>query len=148
MSSLSAPSLCLFSAALCNIQILDQKLFDQAANQVGGNQQFNNQQGTGALINQATNLFNAFTGGFGGGNNNQNNNRPAQGQGQGQGQGQKPRSPHQSPCPNRFQYVTDGREWKGIMKLKNIDLNVDTLLEADFLIPTRAYQRVRLTKLL
>lgn len=126
MSSLSA-SLCLFSAALCNVAVLDQKLFEQ------GNQQPSNQQqgiGSGGLLSSATGLLNNFAGGFGGQNNN--NNRP--------GQGQKPRA-HVSPCPKKFQYVTDGREWKGIIKLKNIDANRDIILEADFVLPA-AQRRV------
>lgn len=128
MSSLSA-SLCLFSAALCNVGVLDQHIFEQGSQPVHNQQQ--GQLGNGALINTATNLFNQFAGGLGGYNNNNNNNnyqnRPAQ--------GQKPRTPHQSPCPKKFQYVTDGREWKGIIRLKNVDVNHDTLLEADFLVP-------------
>lgn len=120
MSSLSA-SLCLFSAALCNVAILDQKLFDQPQNQ-----QQNQQLGSGSLVNQATNLFGSFTGlgGLTGAGTNPN-----------KGQGQKQKSPHQSPCAKKFQYVTNGREWKGIIKLKNIDVDEDTLLEADFVLP-------------
>lgn len=144
MSSLSA-SLCLFSAALCNVAVLDQKLFEQQGNQ-------NQQQvvGNGALINQATNLFGNFanqglgvlTGNRQGQGNGQ---RQGQGQGQGNGQGQKPKAPHQSPCRNKFQYVTDGREWKGIIRLKNVDINRDTLLEVDFVLPQGAYKRVSQT---
>lgn len=130
MSSLSA-SLCLFSAALCNVAVLDQKLFEQPQNQQ------NQQVGGGNLINQATNLFGSFTGlgGFTGGGANPN-------RGQGQGQGQKPKTPHQSPCAKKFQYVTNGREWKGIIKLKNIDVNENTLLEADFVLPQGTQRRV------
>jgi hypothetical protein len=121
MSSLSA-SLCLFSAALCNVAVLDQNLFDVQ----GGQQQI----GNGALINQATNLLGSF--GLGGFNGNR----------QGQGQNRQ-RTPHQSPCGKRFQYVTNGREWKGIIKLKNIDLNQDTTLQADFVLPQGLQKRVR-----
>lgn len=125
MSSPLSASLCLFSAALCNVAVLDQNLFEQGSQPV--NHQPQGQIGSGALINTATNLFNQFAGGLGGYNNNNNYNRPAQ--------GQRPRTPHQSPCPKKFQYVTDGREWKGIIRLKNVDVNHDTLLEADFLFP-------------
>lgn len=130
MSSLSA-SLCLFSAALCNVAVLDQKLFEQ-----GGNQQ---QQGygNGQLINTATNLFGSFANQAGFGGLTGTANRP---QGQG-GQGQK-RPPHQSPCGKKFQYVTDGREWKGILRLKNVDINRDTLLEVDVVLPQQGNRRV------
>lgn len=129
MSSLSA-SLCLFSAALCNVAVLDQKLFEQPQNQ-----QHNQQIGGGSLLNQASNLFGSFTGlgGLTGGGANH---------GQGQNQGQKQKTPHQSPCSKKFQYVTNGREWKGIIKLKNIDINENTLLEADFILPTAVQRRV------
>lgn len=96
MSSLSA-SLCLFSAALCNVAVLDQNLFDQQNSQ--------QQYGNGALLNQASNFLGSF--GLGGLNG-----------GQVQGQNRQ-RPPHQSPCGKKFQYVTDGRQWKGIIKLKN-----------------------------
>lgn len=134
MSSLSA-SLCLFSAALCNVAVLDQKLFEQ-----GGNQQQQQQQqgyGNGQLINQASNLFGNFANQAGFGGLNGAANRP---QGQG-GQGQK-RSPHQSPCGKKFQYVTDGREWKGILRIKNIDINRDTLIEVDVVLPQQGNRRV------
>lgn len=126
MSSLSA-SLCLFSAALCNVAVLDQKLFEQQ-----GNQQ--QQIGNGALINTATNLFGSFANqaGFGG----LTGNKPSQGQ-------RQPRPPHQSPCGKKFQYVTDGREWKGIIKLKNVDIDRDTLLEIDLVVPQGSQRRVR-----
>lgn len=132
MSSLSA-SLCLFSAALCNVAVLDQKLFDQQGNQPQQQQGL----GNGALINTATNLFGTFANqaivGFTG--NNQNNANK-------NGQGHKPRPPHQSPCPKKFQYVTDGREWKGIIKLNNVDLNHDLKLEVEFVLPQAANRRV------
>lgn len=128
MSSLSA-SLCLFSAALCNVAVLDQKLFEQPQNQ-------NQQIGGGALLNQAGNLLGSFTGlgGLTGGGANPN-----------RGQGQKQKTPHQSPCGKKFQYVTNGREWKGIIKLKNIDVDEDTLLEADFVLPQGTQRRVSKT---
>lgn len=127
MSSLSA-SLCLFSAALCNVAVLDQSLFGQQQ----GNQQQQQLSGQN-LFGTATNLFNAGLGaltGTGGGG------RP-------QGQGNRPRPPHQTPCAGKFQYVTNGREWKGIIKLKNVNPNVDTRLEAEFVLPQGMQRRVR-----
>lgn len=137
MSSLSA-SLCLFSAALCNVAVLDQNLFE------GGNQQAQPQQqpgyGSGQLINQAANIFGSFANqaGFG----NQQGNKQGQGQGQGQGNNKNPRPPHQSPCGKKFQYVTDGRQWKGILRLKNVDVNHDTTLEVELVVPQQGNRRV------
>lgn len=135
MSSVAA-SLCLFSAALCNVKMLDQKLFEpQGMQQQGGESQ--------TIINQATNLFgNIANQGLG----LLTGNRQRQGQNQGQPQNQKQRVPHQSPCPGKFQYVTDGREWKGIIRMKNIDLNHDTTIFADFVLPQEAYIRVKARK--
>lgn len=144
MSSLPA-SLCLFSAALCNVAVLDQKLFE-------GNLQDQQQQqqiGDGAFVNAAANLYGSFVNGFNGNGNVAN--RQGQGHGHGNGQGQKnghgqgknkQRQPHQSPCPNKFQYVTDGRQWKGIIRLKNIDVNKNTRIEAEFVLPHGMQRRV------
>lgn len=131
MSSLSA-SLCLFSAALCNVAVLDQKVFEQTEVHQGGYQspQASNQQG---LLGAATN----FLGGLGLGGSNYNN-------AYGQGQNQKQRTPHQSPCANKFQYVTNGKEWKGIIKLKNADINRDITVEAEFILPAGSQRRVSL----
>lgn len=154
MSALSA-QVCLFSAALCNIAVLDQHLFEQQGNNQNGASQ---QAGGGKLINTAANLFGNFAsqagiGGFGGGNQGNyhgqgqgqgNYHRQGQGQGyhQGQGQGQgHRRSPHQSPCGKKFQYVTDGKEWKGIIRIKNVDVNHDLMLEAEFVLPQGAQRR-------
>lgn len=112
---MSSATLCLFSAALCNIATLDQSLFNQA----GNNQPQQNQN----LFGQATNVFNGFvnTGlGYLGGQQQQ----------QQQQQGQRHRM--QSPCPKKFQYATDGREWKGVIKIANVDLSRDLVIEADF----------------
>lgn len=156
MSSLSA-SLCLFSAALCNVAVLDQKLFEgNAQDQQAGQQQ--QQIGNGALINSAANLFGSFVGGLAGNGNVANRQGQGQGhghgngnghghnghkQGHGQGNNNGQRPPHQSPCPNKFQYVTDGRhQWKGIIRLKNIDVNKHTRLEAEFVLPHGMQRRV------
>lgn len=130
MSSLSA-SLCLFSAALCNVAVLDQSLFPQ------GNQPQQQQQQLGGqnLFGTATNIFNAGLGALTGGGGRPN-----------QGQGNKPRPPHQSPCPGKFQYVSNGREWKGIVRLKNINPSQDTKLEAEFVLPAGLQRRVRQAK--
>jgi hypothetical protein len=132
-----ATTLCVFSAALCNVGQLDQNLFGnqgQGAQQQQQQPQGNQQYGGGALINTATNIFGGLVGGLGG------YNRPG---GQGQGQGQRPpQQPHQSPCKAKFQYLTDGKQWKGIIKLKNIDVNQETLVEADFVLP-QGQRRVR-----
>lgn len=125
MSSLSA-TVCLYTAALCNVAVLDQSLF--GPQQGGQQQQYNGQN----LLGTATNLFNVGLGaltGTGGRPQGQGNNRP--------------RSPHQSPCPGKFQYVTNGREWKGIIKLKNVNPNADTRLEVEFLLPQGLQRRVR-----
>lgn len=112
MSS-AAQTLCLFSVALCNIGSLDQNLFNQQP------QQQNN--------------------GFGGqnGNNNQFNGNGYNQFNQQQPNQNKPRPPHQTPCPARFRYVTDGNEWKGIIKIFNFDLTRDNVIEADFALPQR-----------
>lgn len=112
---MSSAAICLFSVALCNIGTLDQNLFSQA-----GNNQQQAQQNPN-LFGQASNVFNGFVNnGFGylGGQ---------------QQQGHRHRM--QSPCGKKFQYVTDGREWKGIIKIANIDLSRDLVIEADFGIP-------------
>lgn len=131
MSSLSA-SLCLFSAALCNVAVLDQKLFEQPEVQQGTihNQQAANQQG---LLGAATNLLGGLTAGLGGLSGTTNNN---------QAQGHPPRTPHQSPCGKKFQYITNGKVWKGVIKLKNVDVNHATNLEAEFIIPQQTQRRV------
>lgn len=140
MSSLSA-SLCLFSAALCNIAVLDQKVFEQQEVHQGGNhnQHAANHQG---LLGTTSNLLGGLAAGLGGftGTQNINNNNQAQ------AQGHKQRTPHQSPCAKKFQYVTNGREWKGIIKLKNVEVNHDTHLEAEFIVPQGSQRRVRLKR--
>jgi hypothetical protein len=121
--TMSSASICLFSVALCNVGSLNQFLFEQPQQQ--------QQQGGGGgnLFGQAQNIFNGFVnnannanlGNFGGNNNNK-----------------RPRSPYQSPCPKKFQYVTNGQgtEWKGVIRLNNIDLSRDLLIEADFALPS------------
>jgi hypothetical protein len=69
------------------------------------------------------NTANSLAGGY---NQQQQQQQPVNQQGQGQ------RRPHQSPCPKKFQYVTDGQEWKGVIRLKNVDLSQDLELEVDF----------------
>lgn len=146
MSSLSA-SLCLFSAALCNVAVLDQRVFEgNPQDQQVGQQQI----GDGALVNAAANLYGSFLNGFNGKGNAANRQGQGQGQGHGNGHGnghgqgnnKQQRQPHQSPCPNKFQYVTDGRQWKGIIRLKNIDVNKHTRIEAEFVLPHGMQRRV------
>lgn len=123
MSSLSS-SLCLFTAAFCNVAVLDQKLFEQEVPHNGYHAtQAANQQG---LLGATTNLH----GGFGVLAGTNSNNNQYQGQ-----QSQKPRTPHQSPCAKKFQYVTNGRDWKGIIKIKNVDVNRGFNLVAEFILP-------------
>lgn len=114
---MSSITLCLFSVALCNVGNLDQHLFSQQA--AAPQQQYGQQQQQG-LFGQATNLFNGFVNqGLGGYNfnNPQQQTRP------------------QSPCMKKFRYVTDGRQWKGVIKIANIDLSNDLVIEADFALP-------------
>lgn len=118
---MSSAALCLFSVALCNVGTLDQNLF--------GGQQPQNQQPNYGFNGQ--NIFNPFGGG-GGGFNQQYNDQQYQ-----QGNRNKPRPPHQSPCPARFRYVTDGNEWKGIIRFGNFDLTRDNVIEVDFALPQR-----------
>ncbi|XP_070492215.1 serine protease gd-like [Chironomus tepperi] len=113
---MSSAAICLFSVALCNIGTLDQSLFNQA----GNNQQ--QQQQNPNLFGQATNVFNGFV-----------NTGLGYLGGQQQQQGQRQRL--QSPCGKKFQYVTDGREWKGLIKIGNADLSRDLVIEADFVLP-------------
>lgn len=47
-----------------------------------------------------------------------------------------------SPCGKKFQYLTDGREWQGSIKLKNVEIEGDTLVEADFVLPRGLNQQV------
>lgn len=112
---MSSMTLCLFSVALCNIGSVDQQIFNQQPQQ-------NQQQG-----GFGQNVYNGFANAAGLPQFNQNQNQNAN--------RNKPKQPHASPCKMKFQYVTDGREWKGIIKLKNIDLSHDTLVEADFSLP-------------
>lgn len=112
---MSSVTLCLFSVALCNIGTLDQTLF---ANQQQTPQP---QQQSPGLFGQATNLFNGFVNQASLGTVNLN-------QQQGQVGGRRP----QSPCGRRFQYVTDGRQWKGVLKIPNINLARGLVIEADF----------------
>lgn len=106
--------LCIFSVALCNVGNLDQSLFNQPQSQ---------QQNLGNY-NQATNIFNGFVNQASLGSINiQQGQRPQQ------------RAP-QSPCGKKFQYVNNGQgQWKGVIKIKNIDLSNDLLIEADFGLP-------------
>ena len=111
---MSSAAICLFSVALCNIGTLDQSLFNQA-----GNNQQQPQQNPN-LFGQATNVFNGFV----------NTGLGYLGGQQQQQQGHRHRM--QSPCGKKFQYVTDGREWKGIIKIANVDLSRNLVIEADF----------------
>lgn len=116
---MSSAAICLFSVALCNIGTLDQNLFSQAGNNQQQPQQNSN------LFGQGANVFNGFlnTGlGYLGGQQQQ----------QQQQQGHRHRM--QSPCGKKFQYVTDGREWKGLIKIANADLSRNLVIEADFAI--------------
>lgn len=116
----SVNTLCLFSAALCNVAVIDQGLFES---QSQTHQPVTN--GGGGLVNQGLGLLGLNQGlNLGGATNN----RPAH----------KP----QSPCGKKFQYVTDGREWKGIIKVKNVDVNHDLQLEVDFTLPQGLQKRV------
>jgi len=116
---MSSAAICLFSVALCNIGTLDQSLFNQA-----GNNQQQQQQQNPNLFGQASNVFNGFV-------------NTGLGYLNGQPQQQQQQQSHRlrSPCGKKFQYVTDGREWKGIIKIANIDLSRNLVIEADFGIP-------------
>lgn len=145
MSSISA-SLCLFSAALCNVAVLDQHFEQQSNHNHPQNQQYNGQ----GVVDQASNLFGNFANaglgalGVNQGNRPQNQGHGQGGHGQGQGHGGHNRGPpHQSPCPKKFQYVTNGKEWKGIIRIKNVDINRDTHLDVDFILPSGLQRRVR-----
>lgn len=130
---MSSMTLCLFSVALCNIGGVDQQLFNQQP------QQQNQQQG-----GFGQQIYNGFANAAGLGQFNQNQN----GNGNGNGNRNKQKQPHPSPCKMKFQYATDGREWKGIIKLKNIDLSHDTLIEADFALPFQRNVSTNRNKLL
>lgn len=123
---MSSAALCLFGVTLCNVGSLDQNLF--------GDQQAQNQQPSFGFNGQ--NFFNAFTG------LNQQFNSPVQQQSQQQqqqlnGRNGNRRPPHQTPCPGRFRYVTDGKEWIGVMKFPSFDLSKENIIEADFVLPQR-----------
>lgn len=45
-------------------------------------------------------------------------------------------------CGMRFQYVTDGREWLGTIRLRNVDVHRETLIEANFALPQGLNRRV------
>lgn len=113
---MSSVTLCLFSVALCNVGNVDQYLF--------GQQQPNQQNQNLGFGGQATNIFNGFANAAGLGQFTQQNP-----------QGGRPKPPYPSPCRQRFQYVTDGREWKGIIRFKNMDLTRDNVIAADFILP-------------
>lgn len=124
---MSSVALCLFSVALCNVGVLEQSLFDQQHVAPQNQQHQQQQQQQGGFYGQATNFANQGLGLFGVNvNQNQNPNR--------QQQGQKPKHPP-NPCGKKFQYVTDGNMWKGVIRIKNIDLTRDFQLEVDFAIP-------------
>lgn len=113
---MSSMTLCLFGVALCNIGSLDQTLFGQQPQNQQPNVGFGGQNG-----------FNNYGGnGNGGGQFNQ----PQQ-------QNRNNRPPHQSPCRARFQYVTDGNQWKGIIRFANWAIARDNIIEADFALPQR-----------
>lgn len=124
MSS-AVSSLCLFTAALCNVGNLDQNVFGSANTQDLGNQ----------FVNLGTNLFNqgAQSLGIGGislSNNNKNQNK-------------KPKAPHDSPCPGRFRYVTNNQQWKGLLKFPNINPDKETNIHVDFILPRSVNQQVK-----
>lgn len=106
-------TLCLFSAALCNIAVIDQGLFEQQGSQPAVNGGINNQGVNFVVINQGQ-------------------NSPQQNQAW---------TPH-SPCGKKFQYVTDGRQWKGILRVKNIDVHHDIDLKVDFVLPQGLHKKV------
>lgn len=118
---MSSMTLCLFSVALCNIGNVDQLIF--------GHQQQQPQQ---QQVGYEPNIFNGYVNAA---NLGQLNQQPNHQQNHNHNHNKKPRPPHQSPCKARFQYVTDGNEWKGIIKFKNFDLSHDTLIEAEFVLP-------------
>jgi hypothetical protein len=121
----STATLCLFSVALCNVGLVDQNLFNNQQ------QQAPQQQGVGGggYLNQAANIFGGFVNAAGLGNVNFNQNNQQQQQQQQQGQ----RRP-QSPCPKKFTFATDGRDWKGVIKLTKVNLAQDLYLDVDYAI--------------
>lgn len=132
MSS-TVSTLCLFSAALCNIGSLDDSVF--------GNQQAPQQQATDQLVNLGTNLFNQGLAGFGLGQL-QVNRQPAAGSQQ-QQNNKKPKQPHESPCPGKFRYVSNNnQQWKGVAKFPNINPDKETNLHIDFVLPRNVGQQV------
>lgn len=44
-------------------------------------------------------------------------------------------APHQSPCEQLFRYVSDGRQWKGVMELYDSNPNSEILVETQFSLP-------------
>jgi DnaJ-class molecular chaperone len=114
--------------ALCNVGSLNQYLFEQPQQQGGGGGGAVQQGGN--LFGQAQNVFNGFVNNAGFGNYNQQNNNN-------NNNNRRPRPPHASPCPKKFQYASNGKEWKGVIRLNNVDLSRDLLIEADFAVPQR-----------
>lgn len=116
---MSSMTLCLFSVALCNIGNVDQSIFGQQ------------QQPQSQQVGFGQNIFNGFVNAAGLGNTqfnqqqqpNQNANK------------NKPRQPHASPCKARFQYVTNGQEWKGVIKFRSFDVSINNHIDADFALP-------------
>jgi hypothetical protein len=131
MSS-AVSTLCLFTAALCNVGNLDQNVFGSPETQENLNQ----------FVNAGSNLFNqgAQSLGLGGislnfGGNNVNNNKN-------KNKNQKIKPPHDSPCPGKFRYVSNNQQWKGLLKFPNINPDGVTNVHADFILPRNVNQEV------
>lgn len=133
-SQLSA--ICLFSAALCNIGNLDDQVFGGKTNTTA-----QNQVSTDQLVNIGTNLFNQGLGGLGLGGFSVNRvpaNQPQSTNNQQHHHNQNqniPKSPHESPCPGKFRYVTNKQQWKGIVKFPSINPDKETKIHVDFVLP-------------
>lgn len=132
MSTVS--TLCLFSAALCNIGSLDEGVFGNQATQ---------QQSTDQLANIGTNLFNQGLAGFGLGGFQVNRQPAAGGQQQQSPQNnKKPKQPYELPCPGKFRYVSNNQQWKGVVKFPNINPDKESNLHVDFVLPRNVAQQV------
>jgi hypothetical protein len=130
MSS-AVSTLCLFTAALCNVGNLDQNVFGSPETQDNVNQ----------LVNAGTNLFNQGAQSLGlggislfGGNTNQNKNKNKN--------QNKLKPPHESPCPGKFRYVSNNQQWKGLLKFPNINPDAATNIHVDFILPQNVNQEV------
>lgn len=93
---------------LCGISVINQNVFDvpNSANS--------------PVLGAATNVFGSFVNYASLGTVNVN---------------KSPTTPHQSPCPKKFQYVSNGRKWRGVIRLKNPDITKDISLHAHFVLP-------------